>query len=53
MKVTELDIATRIYHLSLEIKHLVETYKINKSVVIDDFSDLITADFEGEENEDN
>ncbi len=53
MKTKEIDIATRIYNLSLEIKHLVEHYHINKDVVIEDFKDLIISKFVGEEDENN
>jgi hypothetical protein len=54
MKIINYDAATRILHLSLEIKHLVELYWINKEVVIEDFKDLINSEFEKEKfHEDN
>lgn len=53
IKTRELDVATRIFNLSLEIKHLVEEYQVNKYVVIEDFSDLMMAEFvEGEDEKD-
>jgi len=53
MIVWKKDIATRIFFLSLEIKHLMEENNIGKQVVIDDFIELITSNFEEEKNEDN
>lgn len=54
MRVKNFDIAERIYHLSLEIKHLVEENKISKKVVIEDFKDWINGEFHKEkEYEDN
>ena len=46
-----IDIATRIHNLSLEIKHLVEKYKIHKPTVIEDFIYMIESDFEKTEYE--
>ena len=52
MRIIDYDIETRIYHLSLEIKHLVDLYDCNKRVVIEDFQDLINGEFDKEkENE--
>jgi len=42
----ELDIATRIQNLSVEIKCLVELFDIDKVVVVKDFSDLINSNLE-------
>lgn len=47
----KIDLATRVFNLSLEIKHLVEEYNLNKRVIISDFEDLINSDFE-EDKED-
>ena len=55
MKIIKCDIAYRIFILSLEIKHLVEENNISKRVIIEDFEDIINAQFQTEEkeNEDN
>lgn len=47
----KLDVATRIYNLSLEIKHLVEKYNIHKPTVIDDFIWMMEREFEPSEYE--
>jgi len=52
MKIFEIDVATRVFNLSLEIKYLVQTYDLSKRVIIEDFTDLIMADFEEKEDED-
>ncbi len=47
----KIDIATRIYNLSLEIKHLVEKYNIHKPTVIEDFKYMMECKFEKTEYE--
>jgi len=47
----KIDVATRIYNLSLEIKHLVEKYNIYKPSVIEDFQYMIECEFEETEYE--
>ena len=46
MKINEIDIATRIFNLSLEIKLLVRENNIPIRVVIEDFIDLLESPFE-------
>jgi len=51
MKFWKIDLETRIFNLSLEIKHLVEEYDLDKRVIVSDFEDLINSNFEEEKDE--
>ena len=45
MRVKEIDLATRVYNLTLEIKHLVEDYNLPKEVIVSDFHDIIYSEY--------
>lgn len=45
MKIKEIDLASRVEHLMIEIKHLVEHYDLPKNVIIEDFTDIIKCEF--------
>lgn len=51
MKIKEIELSTRIENLTLEIKHLVESYNLPKDAIIQDFYDLIKSEFIKMENQ--